>query len=98
MSHWAQIDESNIVTQVLVGPNHGDEGEAFFNALGGTWVKTSYNGNIRKNYAGIGYSYWPDIDAFVAPQCHDESVLDETTARWNCTHEDHTPKMEITNE
>ena len=98
MSHWAQIDENNIVTQVLVGPNHGDEGEAFFNALGGTWVKTSYNGNIRKNYAGIGYSYWPDIDAFVPPQCHDVAVLDETTARWNCTHADHTPIMEITNE
>jgi len=98
MSHWAQIDENNIVTQVLVGPNHGDEGEAFFNALGGTWVKTSYNGNIRKNYAGIGYSYWPNIDAFVPPICHDVAVLDETTARWNCTHEDHTPTMEITNE
>jgi hypothetical protein len=55
MSHWAQIDGNNIVTQVLVGPNYGDEGEAFFNALGGTWVKTSYNGNIRKNYAGNGY-------------------------------------------
>ena len=95
MSHWAQIDENNIVTQVLVGPNHGDEGEAFFNGLGGTWVKTSYNGNIRKNYAGIGYSYWPDIDAFVAPQCHDIAVLDETTALWNCTHEDHTPVKEI---
>lgn len=91
MSHWAEIDENNIVLRVLVGPNHGDEGEAFFNGLGGTWVKTSYNGNIRKNYAGIGYSYWPDIDAFVAPQCHDVAVLDETTARWNCTHEDHTP-------
>jgi len=92
MSHWAQIDENNIVTQVLVGPNHGDEGEAFFNALGGTWVKTSYNGNIRKNYAGIGYSYWPDLDAFVPPKCHDEAVLDEATARWICNNEDHTIK------
>jgi hypothetical protein len=92
MSHWAQIDDNNIVTQVLVGPNHGDEGEAFFNALGGTWVKTSYNGNIRKNYAGIGYSYWPDLDAFVPPKCHDEAVLDETTARWICNNEAHTIK------
>jgi hypothetical protein len=95
MSHWAQINDNNIVTQVLVGPNYGDEGEAFFNALGGTWVKTSYNGNIRKNYAGIGYSYWPEIDAFVAPQCHDIAVLDETTARWNCTHADHELAKEI---
>ena len=93
MSHWAQIDDNNIVTQVLVGPNHGDEGEAFFNALGGTWVKTSYNGNIRKNYAGIGYSYWPDLDAFVSPKCHDEAVLDETTAQWTCNNEQHNIKL-----
>jgi len=96
MSHWAQIDDNNIVTQVLVGPNYGDEGEAFFNGLGGTWVKTSYNGNIRKNYAGIGYSYWPDLDAFVAPKCHDEAVLDEEIAQWICNNEEHTTK-EITN-
>jgi hypothetical protein len=95
MSHWAQIDDNNIVTQVLVGPNHGDEGEAFFNALGGTWVKTSYNGNIRKNYAGIGYSYWPDLDAFVPPKCHDEAVLDEATALWICNNEEHNPIKEI---
>jgi hypothetical protein len=92
MSHWAQIDDNNIVTQVLVGPNYGDEGEAFFNTLGGTWVKTSYNGNIRKNYAGIGYAYWPDLDAFVPPKCHDEAVLDEATALWICNNEEHTIK------
>lgn len=88
MSHWAKL-ENNIVVEVLVGPNHGDEGEAFFNGLGGTWVKTSYNGNIRKNYAGIGYSYWPDLDAFVPPKCHDEAVLDEATALWICNSEEH---------
>jgi hypothetical protein len=91
MSHWANIDENNIVTQVLVGPNYGDEGEAFFNALGGTWVKTSYNNNIRKNYAGIGYTYDESRDAFIAPKanCHAEEVLDEATCRWNCTNEEH---------
>jgi hypothetical protein len=88
MSHWAKI-ENNIVVEVLVGPNYGDEGEAFFNTLGGTWVKTSYNNNIRKNYAGIGYSYWPDLDAFVAPKCHDEAVLDEGVCRWVCSNEAH---------
>ena len=94
MSHFAQIDENSIVTQVLVGPNYGDEGEAFFNALGGTWVKTSYNGNIRKNYAGIGYTYDEGRDAFIAPKanCHDEETLDEATCRWNCTNEEHTIK------
>ena len=82
MSHWAQIDENNIVTQVLVGPNYGDEGEAFFNALGGTWVKTSYNGNIRKNYAGIGYTYDAARDAFIPPQPGAEWTLNEETCQW----------------
>ena len=93
MSHFAEIDNNNIVLRVLVGNNYGDEGEAFFNSLGGTWVKTSYNGNIRKNYAGIGYSYWPDLDAFVPPKCHDEAVLDETTALWICNNPDHQIKL-----
>ena len=90
MSHWAKLD-NNIVVEVLVGPNHGDEGEAFFNALGGTWVKTSYNGNIRKNYAGIGYIYDENRDAFIAPKanCHNEETFDEATCRWNCTNEEH---------
>ena len=93
MSHWAEIDSNNIVLRVLVGNNYGDEGEAFFNSLGGKWVKTSYNGNIRKNYAGIGYTYAPDLDAFVPPKCHDEAVLDEATALWICNNPDHTIKL-----
>ena len=95
MSHWAEVDNNNIVLRVLVGPNYGDEGEAFFNALGGTWVKTSYNGNIRKNYAGIGYSYDVARDAFIAPKanCHAEEVFDEATCRWNCTNEEHNIKL-----
>ncbi len=82
MSHWAQIDENNIVLQVLVGPNYGDEGEAFFNALGGTWVKTSYNNNIRKNYAGIGFTYDATRDAFIGPKPYNSWLLDEDTCRW----------------
>ncbi len=82
MSHWAEIDNNNIVLRVLVGPNYGDEGEAFFNALGGTWVKTSYNGNIRKNYAGIGYTYDTDRDAFIAPKPYNSWLLDEDTCHW----------------
>ena len=95
MSHWANIDENNIVLQVLVGPNYGDEGEAFFNALGGTWVKCSYNGNIRKNYPGPGYAYDPTLDAFISPKCHDEAVLDEVTAQWICNHKEYIPNKEI---
>jgi hypothetical protein len=82
MSHWAEIDNNSIVLRVLVGPNHGDEGEAFFNALGGTWVKTSYNGNIRKNYAGIGYTYDAARDAFIAPKPFNSWLLDEDICQW----------------
>ena len=83
MSHWAEIDENNIVTRVLVGNNsETDEGEAFMNSLGGTWVKTSYNGTIRKNYAGIGYSYDSTRDAFIAPKPFASWELDEDTCRW----------------
>jgi hypothetical protein len=81
MSHWAKV-ENNIVVEVLVGPNYGDEGEAFFNALGGTWVKTSYNGNIRKNYAGIGFTYDAARDAFIAPKPYNSWLLDEDTCQW----------------
>ena len=83
MSHWAEIDENNIVLRVLVGNNsEPDEGEAFMNSLGGTWVKTSYNATIRKNYAGIGMSYDAERDAFIAPKPFDSWILDEETCRW----------------
>jgi len=82
MSHWAEIDDNNIVLRVLVGNNNeADEGEAFMNSLGGRWVKTSYNGNIRKNFAGVGHTYREDIDAFVAPQPYPSWVLNED-AKW----------------
>ena len=82
MSHWAEIDENNIVLRVLVGNNsEPDEGQAFMESLGGTWVKTSYNGNIRKNFAGIGYHYDPVADHFYAPQPFPSWTLDEN-AQW----------------
>jgi len=68
MSHFAEIDENNIVIRVLVGDNNdpnGDEGYSWLvNNLGGTWIKTSYNKNIRKNFAGIGMRYDPIEDIF----------------------------------
>jgi hypothetical protein len=92
MSHWAEIDENNKVIRVTVGDNNdpaGDEGyQWLLDNLGGTWIKTSYNGNIRKNYAGIGYSYDEDRDAFIAPKpdCHPDLItFDEETCRWNCS-------------
>jgi hypothetical protein len=69
MSHWAEIDDQNIVVRVLVGDNNApDEGEEFVKSLGGTWVKTSYNGTIRKNFAGIGFTFDEANDWFHAPQ------------------------------
>jgi hypothetical protein len=86
MSHWAEIDENNIVLRVLVGDNNEpDEGEAFMNSLGGTWIKTSYNGTIRKNFAGVSYSYDAERNAFIPPKCHEIAVLNEETCLWDCT-------------
>lgn len=96
MSHWAEIDEKNIVVRVLVGDNNdpnGDEGyQWLIDNLGGRWIKTSYNNNIRYNYAGIGYSYDEINDAFIAPKpnCgHSELTLNKTTYCWNCTNPEH---------
>jgi hypothetical protein len=90
MSHWAEINENNIVIRVLVGDNNEpDEGEAFMNSLGGTWVKTSYNGTIRKNFAGIGYTYDSSRNAFIPPACHTTAVLDEVTCLWTCEEPSH---------
>ena len=96
MSHFAEIDSNNIVLRVLVGDNNEpDEGEAFMNSLGGTWVRTSYNAatnGFRKNYAGIGYSYDSALDAFIAPkpECHPEAItFDEATCIWSCPDASH---------
>lgn len=95
MSHFAELDENNKVIRVLVGDNNdpaGDEGyQWLINNLGGTWVKTSYNGNIRYNFAGIGYSYDEGADAFIAPApCdHPELLLNHTNYRWECSNSEH---------
>jgi hypothetical protein len=94
MSHWAELDENNIVVRVLVGSNEGDEGKEFFESLGSTWVKTSYNGNIRKNFASIGFKYDETLDGFIAPKCHTSATLDETTCRWVCGNAVH-PKVVV---
>ena len=95
MAHWAEINETNIVLRVLVGDNNdpaGDEGyQWLIDNLGGAWVKTSYNGTIRKNFAGIGYLYDPIRDAFIPPKPEDyineegktvTFVLNEDTCLW----------------
>jgi hypothetical protein len=90
MSHWAEIDETSTVLRVLVGDNNdpaGDEGyQWLIDNLGGTWVKTSYNANIRKNYAGVGFIYDPVRDAFIAPKPEEGNwVLNEDTCKWENT-------------
>lgn len=84
MSHFAEIDENNVVRRVLVGnndmPNEGYDW--FVENLGGRWVKTSYNANIRKNYAGIGYTYDQDRDAFIAPKPYESWILNEDSCRY----------------
>jgi hypothetical protein len=86
MSHWAEVDNNNKVLRVLVGDNNdpaGDEGyQWLIDNLGGTWIKTSYNGNIRKNYAGIGYTYDATRDAFIAPEPADAIGFDEDKCQW----------------
>lgn len=93
MAHFAQLDENNIVLQVIVIHNNelldnGVESEAkgiaFCQTLfqGTNWVQTSYNASIRKNYAGIGFSYDAGRDAFIPPQPFPSWVLNEETCRW----------------
>lgn len=95
MAHFAKLDENNVVTEVIVVHNNelldenGQESEAkgldfLISWSNGytKWKQTSYNGTIRKNYAGIGYTYDYSRDAFISPQPFSSWVLNESTCRW----------------
>ena len=84
MAHTAQLDEENKVIQVIVISNEIENPEQFAtNLLGGRWLQTSYNANIRKNFAGIGYTYDENRDAFIAPKpIEGEWILNEETCLW----------------
>lgn len=94
MAHYAFLDENNIVTEVIVGTDEtelieGLDPESWYgNFRGQVCKRTSYNGNIRKNYAGIGFTYDAVLDAFIPPKPFSSWVLDEATAQW----ESPTPK------
>ena len=75
MAHFAKI-ESGVVTEVIVAE------QAHVDTLSGTWVQTSYNGSIRKNFAGKGYTYDTDKDAFIAPKPYASWTLNNTTCKW----------------
>jgi hypothetical protein len=94
MAHFAQLDENSVVLQVIVVNNSdcldeiGNESEAIGVAfcqslLGGNWKQTSYNGTIRKNYAGIDYTYDSSRDAFIPPKPYDSWALNEATCLWD---------------
>jgi len=88
MAHFAKLNENNIITEVLVvnnemllktdGTESENKGKVFLNGLFGTanWVQTSYNGNFRKQYAGVGFYYHKEYDIFIAPQPYQSWALD----------------------
>lgn len=93
MAHFAEIGLNNIVQQVIVvhnnellddnGVEQESKGQEFCrNLLGGTWIQTSYNVSFRKNYAGIGYTYDSERDAFIPPKPYNSWILNETTCLW----------------
>lgn len=88
MAHYAFLDENNIVVEVIVGIDEtelieGLDPETWYgNFRGQTCKRTSYNGNIRKNYAGIGYTYDAERDAFIPPKPFESWTLDEETCLW----------------
>jgi hypothetical protein len=88
MAHYAFLNSDNIVTEVIVGIDEtelieGLDTEAWYgNFRGQVCKRTSYNGNIRKHYAGIGYTYDAERDAFIPPKPFDSWLLDEETCQW----------------
>jgi len=94
MAHFAELDENNMVVQVIVVNNselidsNGNEqellGTKFCESLmGGRWIQTSYNSSFRKNFAGIGYFYDSESDAFIPPKPYPSWILDSETFSWN---------------
>ena len=97
MAHYAYL-ENNIVINVIVGKDeteliNGVNPETYY-AQGTPYIvkRTSYNGNIRFNYAGIGYTYDEVKDAFIPPKCHNEATLNNKCL-WNCNNSDHDPSI-----
>ena len=88
MAHYAFLDKNNIVTEVIVGVNEtelieGKDPETWYGEFRGQVCKrTSYNGNIRKNYAGIGFTYDETLDAFIPPKTFDSWILDKENCQW----------------
>ena len=88
MAYYAFLDENNVVTEVIIGIDETEliedkNPEVWYGEFRGQVCKrTSYNGNIRKNYAGIGFTYDETLDAFIPPKPFASWVLDEETCQW----------------
>jgi len=103
MAHYAFLDDSNIVTEVITGIDEtelieGKSPEEWYGEFRGQkCVRTSYNNNIRYNYAGIGYSYDPVDDAFIAPmpECGHEELLLTELKQWECSNFAHIKEQQI---
>lgn len=90
MANYAFLNDENVVIEVITGI---DENENIEGLLPEQWyanfkqkqcVRTSYNGKIRKNFAGIGYTFDALLDAFIPPKCHQEATLNQETCQWQC--------------
>jgi len=94
MAHYAFLNNNNVVTEVITGIHEtetieGLDTETWYgNFRNQVCKRTSYNGNIRKNYAGIGYTYDAVRDAFIPPKCHDEATLNDKCL-WDCENAGH---------
>lgn len=86
MAHFAEVDDSGIVLRILVVPDDQEfRGATYLSQdlhLGGTWIQTSYNGNVRKRFAGIGYRFDAALDAFISPQPYPSLRLDSDSCDW----------------
>jgi hypothetical protein len=88
MAHYAFLDGNNLVTEVITGIDEtelieGIDTETWYgNFRGQVCKRTSYNANIRKNYAGIGFTYDLELDAFIPPKPYASWLLDEETCNW----------------
>lgn len=92
MAHCAEIVDGIVVRVIVVSNEYEPNVEAWATewAGGGEWKQTSYNGNIRYNYAGIGYTYDPIDDAFIAPApCEHAELTLNDNKRWECANAEH---------
>jgi hypothetical protein len=101
MAHYAFLDSNNVVTEVITGIDETELIEGlhpeiwYGNFRNQVCKRTSYNGNYRFNYAGIGYTFDAEANAFIAPdpECHPERILNTNTYQWDCSNADHNSKV-----